>query len=247
MSLGEHAAKLLDRYNRPHEIVADPRQSTLAEGTAEDGWLKAANLGLIPNQFFNDPRRHFALDTGGRVKLADRPKELPYPSSVEAMLAVLSRHQSMAQAEDHARELAVSLSPWDGLSDDNAVWYFIRHPMDYVAYLGKPYNSAVDAVSSSLSDFDHIQNEVKSLSLPFLVKKTLAAYVGWERASSQNQPIRHFEYPRNGGEHALFSRLSNPFLPLLKLWETGHLTFSFFDETDRTIRMYTTLSGGASS
>ena len=247
MSLEEYAAKLLVRYNRPHEIVLEPRHSALSEGTAEAGWSKAADLGLIPNHFFNDPRRLYAEDTKVHIKRFDRPKELPYPSSFESIYAVISRSQSMLQAESHAREFASRLIEWESACDDNVVWYFIRHPMDYIAYLGKPYNSAVDAVSWSLPGFEKIQDTVKSMRLPFLVKKSLAAYEAWEQATRKNVPINHFEYRLTIGGHSLFSSLPNPFLPLLNLWETGHLTFSSFDDTDKTIRMYTTLFGSMSS
>jgi hypothetical protein len=248
MTLAEYARRLAARFDNP------PRPQFLAVAEAVIGvsdplkaWQCVLDQGLIQDAFVTDHRRRYAENTEGQLIFPkERPHEHLKPASIGAVLTVASDPHGFLEAESHAREFARRLEPWTAVCSDEVVWYFTQNPYKQhpyeTAYLGLSFNSAVDTICSML-DHEKLQPEdtgkVEGLgALPVLIRETVAAWQGWEFATSRNLKIRGPQWPLDLSTWQWFSELKNPFEPLLNLWCTGYRLVCDFDAKDPAIRLY---------
>jgi hypothetical protein len=249
MDYYEFMIQLAERYNDPLRPQLSLAISTLGNiKDPNDGWKCALEGGLLPESFGKD-RRRFGK-TNGNLSLMpkDRPSEHLWPSTIQALVTVASDPTGFLEAERQARALTHRLIPCAAVCNDEVVWYFSDNPYKHhpyeVAYLGTPFNAAIDTVLWTL---DHYRLELEPIEcmkdttlLPVLVRETAAAWKGWEFAVTQGLKILKPRWPFDPSKWAQvrFSELENPFEPLLRLWCTGYRLVCDFETNDPTIRLY---------
>lgn len=242
MTLSDYIHFLVKRYNQPDRSLY-PLVSQLVKSGASplDVWKSLEASKLLPAEFIRSERRFYT--EGASVKSSDRPHEGALPSTIQAILTVASDLGGIGAAESYARELARSLSPWSAICNDQVVWHFMEREIDSVVFLSLAYNSARDTVNWTLDeygiDMDSLEPSKDVCPLPLVVRNCLAAWQGWEVAVQKQMVIQQPKWPLDLAKWHSFSQLANPFASLLKLWCTGYLIYSDFNEADSTIRLYT--------
>jgi hypothetical protein len=248
MDQQEYLRRLAERFNNPLR----PQLSAVIEATRgiddpNRAWEQLLHERLLPEAFIQDQRRRFAVNAEGQlIWPTDRLPEHLSPSSIGSVRTVASDPGGILEAEAQARELARRLVPWTAVCNDQVVWSvtdnpYKRHPYE-VVYLGLPFNSAQDTVNWTLSHYgieiSPLGDDEGELTLPVIVRETLAAAAGWEIGASRGLEIREPRWPLDLSKWQSFSQLDNPFIPLLDLWCTGYRLACDFEEKDPTIRLY---------
>jgi len=232
--------ELIRRYGRP------PRKNARADvdlhelSDSKEAWEKLCKESIVCGNAFYDSRRKFASRIVSSKNA--RPDELSHPSTMDSVAFFASDPEGILEAEAQAREFARRLMPWHAVCDDNVVWYQITHPLEYLAYLGLPFNSACDTVNWTLEEYGIATESLVTAgnldTLPRFARDVLEVYEGWCIALEKDSEILEPKWPLDVSKYKKFSFLQNPFEPLLELWLTGYLLASPFDLEDTTIRLY---------
>ncbi len=193
-------------------------------------WLSAAR-----------PSREFA-QIRGDTKLRRRDV---FPSGTSPFLLADTRrvarsYARMQTAEEISMSFVQSLRPWGAICCDRVVWHFIDKPFLNVAYLGGPFDFAIDTVWESINRNDHKCPSVtaNSAKVPALLRKTMEANDGWECAVRANAEITGPRYAIPESNWQSFGRIDNPFSILLALWKQECFIFNIPTSENPQLSLY---------
>ena len=225
---------------------ADLNEKWLTVSDGKELW--AAINKRIPALENDARRRWFAKrNKGDSLGRRDRLPESKDPCLKEDMIRVYRSHDSMIEAEVIASEFVASLKPWGARDADRIVWYFVETPFTHVAYLGKAFDFARDALWESLENrglesvntgIDSARFAVTRHDIPRLVVKTLQANAGWKYAVENDVSITGPNYAMTRGDWCRFVELTNPFSLLIEIWRKACFVFDIPNDEDPALKLY---------
>lgn len=236
--------QLLLHYGRPRWTSCPIDTSALDfSSNPRSAWNALTQENQALREFCSDDRRRFAQSSPTkRIRANERPPEFSFPTSNDEISTYLCDMSGMMLAEDYAKMLATRLMPWSAVCSNEVVWYCTNDPLDYKGFLGLAYDSARDTVELAIEewgeDYEKLIPSPQELPLPFLVQHCVGAWRCWHLAEKLSLSISDPQWPLAVPQSTLFSQLPNPFEPLLKIWLTGYILLSSFDDEDQAIRLY---------